>query len=204
MKSEEKGPMARRKSKRSNRKIIEMVILFVVGTWLLVAALKAGTDLAVPYDYDEIIETYSKEYKVEKTLVAAVIYQESRYRPAAVSSVGATGLMQIMPDTAQWLSSKMNVTYKKSDLMNPDYNIRMGTYYLNYLLKKYNGDEKLALAAYNAGPGNVDGWLRDERYSDGGNLTEIPFKETRDYVPNVIKMKDVYQSLYSGRFQVKP
>lgn len=95
MKSEEKGPMARRKSKRSNRKIIEMVILFVVGTWLLVAALKAGTDLAVPYDYDEIIETYSKEYKVEKTLVAAVIYQESRYRPAAVSSVGATGLCKL-------------------------------------------------------------------------------------------------------------
>ena len=196
--------MATRKPKGSNRKIIEMVILFVVGTWLLVAALKAGTEFAFPYDYDEIIDKYSKEYDVEKSLIAAVIYQESRYRSAAVSSVGATGLMQIMPDTAQWLSSKMSIPYKKSDLKDPDYNIRMGTFYLNYLLKKYKGDEKLALAAYNAGPGNVDGWLKDERYSNGGNLTEIPFKETREYVPNVIKMKDRYKFLYSGRFQVKP
>lgn len=196
--------MATRKPKRSNRKIIEMVILFVVGTWLLVSALKAGAELAVPYDYDEIIDKYSKEYDVDKSLIAAVIYQESRYRPAAVSAVGATGLMQIMPDTAQWLSSKMKIAYKKSDLIDPDYNIRMGTFYLNYLLKKYKGDEKLALAAYNAGPGNVDSWLTDDRYSNGGNLTVIPFKETREYVPNVIKMKDLYQSLYSGRFQVKP
>lgn len=196
--------MAARKQKKSNRKIIEMVVLFVVGTWLLVAALKAGTELAFPYDYDEIIDQYAKEYHVEKSLIAAVIYQESRYRPTAVSSAGATGLMQIMPDTATWLSSKMKVSYKKSDLKEPDYNIRMGTFYLNFLLNKYEGDEKLALAAYNAGPGNVDAWLKDERYSKRGSLTQIPFKETRDYVPSVMQMKKVYQSLYSGRFQVKP
>lgn len=195
--------MTARSHKSSNRKIIEMLILFAAGSWLLIMVLKAGSELAVPYDYDEIIEMYAKENDVNKALVAAVIYQESRFKPAAVSSVGATGLMQIMPDTAQWLSVRMEIEYKKNDLKDPEYNIRMGTYYLAYLLNKYNGSEQLALAAYNAGPGNVDAWLRDGRYSSGGDLIKIPFKETREYVPKVIQMKEVYRSLYSGRFKVK-
>lgn len=196
--------MTARKPKSSNLKIIEMLILFAAGTWLLIAALKAGTELAVPYDYDAVIDEYAREFDLDKALVAAVIYQESRFNPTAVSSQGATGLMQIMPETGRWLAERLNIKYAEERLKEPEYNVRMGTYYLDYLMKKYRGDEELVLAAYNAGPGNVDKWLKNDSYSEDGALTRIPFRETREYVPKVQQMKAVYRSLYSGRFKVSP
>lgn len=196
--------MARRTKQPANRRILEMAILFLAGTWLLIMALKAGTEVAVPYDHDQLIDQYARKYDLDKSLVAALIYQESRYREGAVSKVGATGLMQIMPDTARWITGRLGVDYTKSKLKDPEFNISLGTYYLRYLMDKYGGDEELVLAAYNAGPGNVDAWLKNDRYSSGGRLTAIPFKETRDYVPRVIQMKGVYRSLYAKSFRVAP
>lgn len=187
------------KKQTSPRRILELLALFVAGSWLLISALQAGTRLAVPYAFDELIDTYAKEHDLDKSLVAALIYQESRFQPDARSNKGATGLMQIMPDTGEWIAGRTGMAYSRAKLIDPEYNLRMGTYYLAYLMKKYDGDETLALAAYNAGPGSVDGWLRNDSYSKNGKLTDIPFKETREYVPKVLKMKDVYEKLYHDK-----
>ena len=195
--------MAKKRNKSARGRILELTALFLVGVGLLLAALNAGRGVAVPYAYDDLISQYARENDLDKSLVAAVIWQESRYRPDAVSSQGATGLMQIMPDTARWIAERLDLDYKAPDLKDPEYNIRMGTYYLAYLMKKYDADETLVLAAYNAGPGNVDGWLENSRYSKDGTLTYIPFKETRNYVAKVLQMKGVYRSLYAREFRVR-
>ena len=107
--------------------------------------------------------------------------------------------MQIMPETFEWLQnlSDGEITYSESELLNPEINIKYGTCFLNYLMHHYNGNEQLAVAAYNAGSANVDSWLEDEKYSsDGDNLHSIPFAETKQYVEKVENTKAVYESLY--------
>lgn len=194
--------MAKKQNKTARRRTLELAALFLVGVGLLISALNAGRGVAFPYEYDNLISQYARENDLDKSLVAAVIYQESRYRPGAVSSQGATGLMQIMPDTARWIAERLDLDYKAADLKDPEYNIRMGTYYLAYLWTRYEGDETLVLAAYNAGPGNVDTWLKNKKYSEDGKLTYIPFRETRNYVAKVLQMKSVYRSLYAREFRV--
>lgn len=182
---------------RKDRRLIEMAIVLAGGVLLLLFLLKTGTELTVPYAQDSLIDRYAQKNQVDKALVAAVIYQESRYKPDAVSQSGATGLMQLMPDTARWIAGKINQTYSREKLKDPEYNIGMGTYYLAYLSDKYDGDVKLTLAAYNAGPGNVDDWLTNKKYATAGKLTLIPFTETRNYVENVLRMQKVYQKMFS-------
>lgn len=186
--------------KGSRRRILEMVALFVIGSIVLIKVLEVGSKMAVPYAYDEYIEKYSKEYGLDKSLVAAVIYQESRYRPDAESRVGALGLMQVMPDTGRWIAGKLKEEFSEKKLLDPETNIRFGTWYLSYLLDRFDGNLRSALAAYNAGPGSVDKWLKDDRYSEDGELTEIPFKETREYVTTVLTMRDTYRRTYAQNF----
>lgn len=192
--------MTKQQKKRLDRKIFEMIVLFAGGVVLLLLLLKTGAEIAVPYSQDQLIERYAKENNLDKSLVAALIYQESRYKADAVSTSGATGLMQLMPDTARWIAGQIDETYSKAKLKEPEYNIRMGTYYLGYLSKKYDGDLRLILAAYNAGPGNVDTWLKNDKYAKAGELIIIPFAETKNYVDNVLRMQKVYQRLYAGKF----
>lgn len=118
-----------------------------------------------------------------------MIWQESRFRPAAVSSAGAVGLMQLLPSTARGIAQRTGGTaFQESDLVVPELNVRYGAWYLRHLLDKY-GDEQLALAAYNAGQTNVDGWL-----ADGGG---IRFAETRHYVDAVEDAKAAYRRTYA-------
>lgn len=117
-----------------------------------------------------------------------MIYQESRFRPGAVSGSGAVGLMQLLPSTARGIALRTGGSgFRDADLYDPEINIRYGSWYLRHLLDKY-GDERTALAAYNAGQANVDGWL-----ADGGG---IRFAETRDYVGAIERARKVYRRAY--------
>ncbi len=152
-----------------------------------------------PQDYLQSVQTYSQQYGVEESLVFAVIKTESGFDEQAQSSVGAMGLMQMMPDTFTYVQKMHDgeVLYSSDKLYNPDISIKYGTYYLSYLLEHYKGDEKLAVAAYNAGVTNVDNWLKDNNYSQNGkDLDNIPFEETEEYVEKVEKTQGVYETLY--------
>ena len=141
-----------------------------------------------PLSYEQIVLGHAENYHLDPALLAAVIYQESRFRPRARSDSGAIGLMQLMPETAQGIADHTGGTrFQASDLYDPKINIRYGAWYLRHLLNKY-GNERLALAAYNAGQQNVDQWLAA---GEG-----IAFPETRAYVNRVERLKKLYRRIY--------
>lgn len=147
-----------------------------------------------PLRYEEYIYHYSAKHDLDPYLVMAVIRAESSFASQAVSPVGARGLMQLMPNTESWLAERLGL--EQTDAFNPAHNIRLGTYYLSMLLDMF-GTLDTALAAYNAGMGNVGRWLEDPRYSDDGfNLHTIPFEETRNYVARVNRFWEIYRELY--------
>lgn len=149
-----------------------------------------------PKKYEETVTRYATEYSIPKSIVFAVIKCESDFNPAAVSSAGAIGLMQMMPDTYEWLCKKTGDLCIPAMLYDPETNIRYGTYLLSFLYTRY-GNWDTALAAYNAGLGNVDQWLEDPAYAgENGTLKEIPYKETRNYIKRVNEARRLYESLY--------
>jgi soluble lytic murein transglycosylase len=143
-----------------------------------------------PLEYDHVVRAYATERDLDPALVAAMIYAESRFDPNVESSAGAIGLMQILPDTGRFIArSTGGDDFVVADLRDPDLNVRYGTWLLTYLLERYDGNLQAALAAYHAGPGNVDAW-RDEG-------SGVAFPETRDYVSEVMRVRDVYARAYS-------
>lgn len=160
-------------------------------------------NLLYPFDYQDIIVKYANENELDEALVMAVIKTESNFIHDAHSGK-ASGLMQITDDTAEWISQKMNLKLESIDLMNPKDNIKLGCFYLRYLIDYYDGNTDVALAAYNGGMGNVDKWLKDKEYSsDGIHLKYIPFKETREYVEKVNTQKIIYEKMISGEEIIK-
>lgn len=154
-----------------------------------------------PQKYVEQVTRCADEFGVDESLVYAVIRTESGFRPEVESHAGAIGLMQLMPDTFDWLQFRLDgeVIYPVSRLTDPDTNVRYGTYFLSHLLERYNGNVATVAAAYNAGTSTVDGWLEDSRYSsDGKTLSSIPYAETESYVAKVMKARDMYAHLYGG------
>ena len=136
-----------------------------------------------------IITEYAHKYRVQRHLVEAVMHAESKFDQKAVSHVGAVGMMQLMPKTAEWIAQEGELQY--TDLKEPRQNIMLGTWYIDYLLKKYHNNEVLALAAYNAGRGNVDEWITEYDWKDDfTNIKEIPFPETREFVKLVVETRD--------------
>ena len=145
--------------------------------------------LRYPLEYEHIVRGHARQYELDPALVAAVIYRESKFDPDAESSEGAIGLMQLLPDTALGIASFTEGTrFRVEDLYDPEINVRYGSFYLQRLLRKYDDDERLALAAYNAGQANVDEWVSE----DG----EIGFAETREYVEEVLEAREVYARVY--------
>ena len=141
-----------------------------------------------PLHYEQIVRGHARNYNLDPALLAAVIYQESKFRADAKSSSGAIGLMQLRPQTAEGIAIRTGGThFQVSDLYNPEINVRYGSWYLRHLLDKY-GDEKDALAAYNAGQHNVDEWRAEGK--------GIQFPETRAYVDRVEHLKGVYARAY--------
>jgi len=144
--------------------------------------------LRYPLAYEQIVRGHARHYRLDPALLAAVIYQESKFRADVRSRSGAVGLMQLLPATAKGIAIHTGGTrFRVADLSNPEINVRYGSWYLRHLLDRY-GDEKTALAAYNAGQRNVDRWQRD-----GGG---IRFAETRDYVSRVEDLKRIYRHAY--------
>jgi peptidoglycan lytic transglycosylase len=146
--------------------------------------------LQYPLDYKSIVTAHASNYRLQPALLAAVIYQESKFDSSAKSSSGAIGLMQLQPATAQGIAIRTGGSkFTLDDLYDPEINIRYGSWYLRHLLDKY-GDERLALAAYNAGQRNVDEW---EAAGEG-----IQFGETRHYVSRVEDLKKIYRHAYAS------
>lgn len=132
-----------------------------------------------------IIEQSAMEENISPSLLEAVIRTESKFDEKAISHVGAVGMMQLMPDTAAWISETSGLP--SDNLESPEQNIPLGAWYLNFLLKKYHNNEVLALAAYNAGRGNVDEWIEKKGWPEGFNdIDQIPFPETREFVKSVV------------------
>jgi soluble lytic murein transglycosylase len=142
-----------------------------------------------PLRYSTIVRGHAHNYDLNPALLAAVIDQESKFNADAKSSAGAIGLMQLQPATAKGIAIRTGGSkFVLSDLYNPEINVRYGAWYLHHLLQKYGGDEKVALAAYNAGQENVDRW----RAAGEG----VQFPETRAYVAHVEKLKGIYRRTY--------
>lgn len=151
-----------------------------------------------PYKYQEYVDKYSSEYDLDPLLVLAVIKTESKFDDDAHSHKNAVGLMQITVETGEWAAKKMGYsTFSKEDLYNEEYNIRMGCWYLRRLNDIFDKDLDLTIAAYNAGPTNVQSWLIDEKYSSNGkSIDYIPFGETKKYVDKVNTYYHIYEYLY--------
>lgn len=144
--------------------------------------------LRYPLRYEQIVRGHAKNYQLDPALLAAVIYQESKFRADAESESGAIGLMQLRPDTAKGIAIRTGGSrFRTADLYDPEINIRYGSWYLRHLLDKYE-DEKTALAAYNAGQRNVDRWRAQGK--------GIQFSETRAYVDRVEELKGIYRHAY--------
>jgi len=169
-----------------------LITIFILGI-LCAAALALAVSTRFPVRHMDIIEANAGE--IEPTLILAVIMAESSFRPYAQSHRGAQGLMQLMPSTAEWVAGLMGMDdFNPENIWLPEVNIALGSFYLNWLLRYYNGDLDLAIAAYNAGLGNVNRWLQDPEFSiDGVNLDVIPFNETANYVRRVAFNQQVYQ-----------
>ena len=151
---------------------------------------------AYPLKYTSYVEKYSAEFSVDKYLVYAVIKAESEFDEKAVSDKGAVGLMQIMPSTAEEAAAKIGMeNYSPKMLTEPDINIRIGCYYIAFLLDRYGGDVRTAMAAYNAGYGNVDNWLACEQ-AEIISAEIIPFGETKKYIVKIINNYDKYKEIY--------
>lgn len=187
-------------------------LLLVVGVGALIAIgiwrFDLGDtiqELTLPLSHEDIIRAEANDPDVARTLegditlpstdpalIAAVIFEESKFQDQT-SSQGARGLMQITPDTADTIEKLSGgETFVYDDLADPELNIKYGTFYLRYLLAKYEGDEAAALAAYNAGEGNVDEWG-----GAGLNTSDITFPETRSYVTDVLDKRDDYRKKYA-------
>ena len=148
--------------------------------------------LTLPLKHEDIIRQQSEEKGVAADLIAAVIYQESKFEDQT-SSAGARGLMQITPDTADTIETLSGgETFVYEDLADPDLNIRYGTFYLSHLLERFEGNEVAALAAYNAGPEQAEAWG-----GSGMDEGDIEFAETKDYVASVLDKRGEYEKKYA-------
>lgn len=155
-------------------------------------------ELALPLAHEDIIRQQASEKELDPSLLAAVIYAESRFTDAT-SEAGARGLMQITPQTARYIATLSGGTaFEQGDLSTPQINISYGAFYLRYLLERYDQNTVVALAAYNGGEGNVDRWLADAKLSERRfGKEQIPFAETREYVDRVLDARVRYRERYS-------
>ena len=175
------------------RLVVAAAIAFaLVGGWTIVERT-----WLYPYDYRSYIETSAAQQRLDPFLVAAVIKNESKFRSDAASDGGAVGLMQLMPQTAAWIAGQLGEPFTEDYLYDPALNIRYGVWYLAELEREFGGNDILALAAYNAGRGNVRDWMERSHWTDQfDEIDAIPYPETRLYVRRVLEDREQYKRLY--------
>lgn len=182
------------------KKIIKILIVIAFLIAITEPARDSVLKLFYPDEYSFYIHKYSKEYHLDEYLVKGVISVESNFNSQAVSKKNAKGLMQITEETAKWCIETFDIDATLETYTQPEENIEIGCAYLHYLFERFDGDKTNTLASYNAGMGNVEKWLKDEKYSsDGINLDEIPFPETKSYVEKVNKREKIYRDLYEEK-----
>lgn len=180
-------------------KKILLVVLLILGVFV---GIWENEDFQRKYIYPlpekENILYYSEYYNVDPYLISAVIMAESKFNVNSKSDRGAVGLMQIMPETSKWIAKEMeDFSYKEEKMLDPELNIKYGTWYLRELQEEFHNNEVLVLAAYNAGRGNVHDWFLKYNWDyTFKNVDEIPYEETKNYVKRVMLNKREYEKLY--------
>src|SRR3954451_12284699 len=191
---------SRRPHRASARRRLAAIVVAALGGVLLVTAMPslkhAAREITLPLHHEDIIRQQAAQKDLDPALIAGVIYTESHFRDQT-SHAGARGLMQLTPQTAHAIAQRTGGTaFTEADLATPQVNIAYGAWYLRHLLEHYGGSEVLALAAYNAGMGNVDRWVAGH---GGGKLepADLPFPETRAYVQKVLATRAQYRANYA-------
>lgn len=162
---------------------------------LMITLNKQMIKIIYKKDYSEYISKYAKVYGVEENLIYAIIRAESNFNANAISHQNAQGLMQLMFSTAKDVASKIEINLTEENILDPEININIGTKYISTLIDKYNCIE-VALAAYNAGSGNVDKWIKNGIIkADGSDIENVPFKETNTYIRKIMRDYEIYKKL---------
>ena len=174
-----------------------LIVLIALGAWALFGLDRIDFS-RYPMTYAPEIRAAAAEFSLDPAYVASVVLAESSFDAEAVSSAGAIGLMQIMPDTGEWIAGKLeDEPFDVQRLYQPEVNLRYGCWYLRFLLDRYDGDMYTASTAYHQGQGRVDQWLEDPQYSqDGRTLTAISSAVTDTYVNRIMESYANYQELY--------
>ena len=172
--------------------VVAVIAFVLIGGWGWVER-----SYIYPFEYRSYIETSAESRRTDPFLVAAVIKHESKFEPRARSDGGARGLMQLMPATAEWIARQLGEPFTEEYLYDPALNIRYGVWYLAELEREFGGNDILALAAYNAGRGNVRDWMERFHWTQQFDEIEaIPYPETRFYVRRVLEDREQYKRLY--------
>lgn len=172
------------------RLLVVIIIAVVIVTSILINKLMIK--ILYKKEYSEYVSKYSQEYGVDEKLIYALIKAESNFNANAVSNKNAQGLMQLMYSTAKDVAKKSGIELTEENILEPEININIGTKYISTLLEKYECVE-VALAAYNAGSGNVDKWIANGTIkADGSDIENIPFKETNTYVRKIMRDYEIY------------
>jgi len=202
------APAARRPARRGTaaaqrRRALAALLVLSLGGLTVAGVVAFGPvgdavrEVTLPLRHEDVIRQQARDKQIDAALIASVIYEESKFRDLT-SNAGARGLMQITPATAEFIAGASGgSSFRQADLATPQVNIAYGTYYLRYLLRRYDGDVPLAAAAYNAGETNVDAWVSKA----GGRASfrvsrDVPFPETRRYVKGVVEHRNLYARHY--------
>jgi soluble lytic murein transglycosylase len=195
---------ARAARRRALGAVVVLALLALLGVLVASEVNHAVSRLGLPLTNADVIREQAAEKRLDPALIAGVIYAESKFSPEQ-SSAGAEGLMQILPETAYFIAHLSGGSqFTESDLATPSINVAYGSYYLRYLLDHYDGDEMLAVAAYNAGLANVDRWVaRAKAHGEKLTVSQIPFPETRAYVERVLAAQQDYRSTYARQLGIQ-
>lgn len=181
--------------RKNAKKLLIVLVAIILIIIVAICINKLMIKILYKKDYSEYVSKYSLAYEVDKNLIYALIKAESNFEADAASLKGAQGLMQLMYSTAEDVAKKNGIELTEENILNPDININIGTKYISTLLEKYECVE-IALAAYNAGSGNVDKWISNGKIkADGSDIENIPFKETNNYVRKIMRDYKIYQDI---------